>query len=237
MKKLLLISNSFAYGKGYLGHCADEIISFLNPIKTILFIPYALKDHNRYAAIAKERFKKMGVELIPIHKEKDPVKAVEKAESIFIGGGNTFRLLAELYKNGLIKTIRKRVVAGVPYIGASAGSNIACPTIKTTNDMPIVQPSSFNALNLVPFQINPHYIDIDHHSKHMGETREKRIKEFHEENSSVVVGLREEAWLRIENEKVVLNGFSGAKVFIRNKQPKEYQPKSSLNFLITRQKI
>lgn len=230
-KRLLLISNSFYYGKGYLDHCADEIIDFLVQIKTVLFIPYALKDHDRYESIAKARFKKIGINLISIHKQKNIYKAVKEAESIFIGGGNTFRLLNSLYKHKLIKIIKEKVEGGVPYIGTSAGANVACPSIKTTNDMPIIQPPSFAALNLVPFQINPHYIDPDPNSKHMGETREKRIQEFHEENNTPVIGLREGSWLRIKNNEIRLKGKTGAKIFVKGSQSKNYKKGDKLNFL------
>lgn len=231
-KMLLLISNSKAYGQKYLDHVAEEIIDFLAGIKKILFIPYALKDRDAYTNTAYNRFKKMGIKLESIHKSKNPQKAVEGAKAIFIGGGSTFRLLNELYKTKIMETIRSEVEKGMPYIGASAGANVACPTIKTTNDMPIVYPPSFDALSLVPFQINPHYIDPDPNSKHMEETREQRIKEFHEENSIPVVGLREGAWLRIEKGGVFLKGDSGAKVFIKEKSPKEYKSVANLNFLL-----
>lgn len=219
--KLLLISNSKAHDKGYLGHCSNEIVNFLSPVKKILFIPYALKDHNWYENVAKNKFAEMNIELTSIHHSKKPAEAVRNAQSIFIGGGNTFRLLDILYKKKLLNVIRKRILAGVPFVGTSAGSNIACPTIMTTNDMPIVYPQSFKALNLVPFQINPHYIDPDPNSKHMGETREARIKEFHEENNTQVIGLREGAWIRVEYNRAVLGGTTGAKVFRPDESPKE----------------
>ncbi len=222
MKNLLLISNSVTYGKGYLDHVESEIVDFLGNIKTILFIPYALNDRDRYTAVAKKRFGKMGINLASIHEVKNPQGAVKKAQAIFIGGGNTFRLLNELYKNKLLDVIRKRVEEGTPYIGSSAGSNVAAPTIKTTNDMPIVELPSFKALNLVSFQINPHYIDKNLKSKHMGETREERIKEFLEENDTTVVGLREGSWLRIKNKQIELRGAGGAKIFKKGQKPKEY---------------
>ena len=212
-KRILLISNSLVHGGGYLDHCADEIFDFLGKIKSVLFVPYALKNRDKYEQTAAERFKKMGIILSSIHRKKNPIKAVLLAESIFIGGGNTFRLLSELYKNKLLSSIRKRVNSGIPFIGSSAGSNVACPTIKTTNDMPIIQPQSFKALNLVPFQINPHYIDSDPKSKHMGETRETRIKEFLEENKTSVLGLREGSWLRVEGKNIKLKRTGGAKFF------------------------
>lgn len=232
-KKILLISNSISHGKGYLDHCALEIINFLGKIKKILFVPYALFDKNKYETIARERFVKMNIFLESVHNSTKPKKAIENARAIFIGGGNTFRLLNELYKNNLIEIIREKVLAGkLLYIGTSAGSNVACPTIKTTNDMPIVKPSSFDALNLIPFQINAHYFDPDPLSKHMGETRIQRIKEFHEENRQAVVGLRENSWLRIEKNKVKLGGTTGAKIFIKLKKPYEVKNTFNLNFLL-----
>lgn len=231
-RKLLLISNSTMYGKEYLYHCAEEIVDFLGENKEVLFIPYALSDWNEYESIAKKQFEKWSLRLTSIHRYKNPRKEVAQAESLFIGGGNTFRLLHLLYQNNLIPIIKNKALNGMSYIGASAGSNIACPTIQTTNDMPIVQPSTFKALGLVPFQINPHYIDADPHSKHKGETRDKRINEFHEENNTIVIGLREGAFLRIENNKISLKGATGAKIFKKGKQPIEYASKSSLDFLL-----
>lgn len=231
-KRLLLISNSTCHGQGYLDHVESEIKDFLGKTRNILFIPYALFDRNKYASIVQERFKKMGISLKSIHKEKSPTKAIEKADALFIGGGNTFRLLFHMYNENIIEAIKKKVENGIPYIGTSAGANVACPTIKTTNDMPILYPSGFKALNLIPFQINPHYIDTDTNSRHMGETREQRIKEFLEENNIPVVGLREGTWLRIENNSILLKGKLGTRVFERGKNPKEYFAQSSLSFLL-----
>lgn len=231
-KKLLLISNSIVYGKGYLDHCADEIVNFLGGVDEILFIPYALSDWNQYENIAKKRFEKLSTVLKSIHRVNNPQKEIMKTKAIFIGGGNTFRLLNQLYKNNLIEIIRKRVNKGMLYIGVSAGSNVACPTIKTTNDMPIVQPPSLEAIGLISFQINPHYADADPNSKHKGETREQRIKEFHEENDNIVIGLREGAWLKIENTKIFLKGLTGAKIFQKGKKPINYKTNSYLDFLL-----
>ncbi len=229
MKKLLLISNSVSHGKGYLDHVEGDLKKFLGKTKTIVFIPYALKDYGKYTSVVRERFSRMGYEVVSVHKVKNPRELVKKAEAIFIGGGNTFKLLKMLYRKKLAQVIRKAVENGTLYVGSSAGSNVACPTIKTTNDMPIVYPPTLNALNLIPFQINPHYFDVDKKSTHMGETREQRLKEFHEENTIPVVGLKEGAWLIVEGSKVRLEGKKGAKVFERDKAPKEYKPKSILN--------
>jgi len=228
-KRVLLISNSTLYGSGYLDHAESEIHSFLGDVKRVLFVPYALFDRDKYAATAQQRFQKMGYELASIHTAANPVEAVNETGAIFIGGGNTFRLLKSLYDFNLLDPIRNRVANGMPYIGSSAGSNVAAPTIKTTNDMPIVQPPSFNALGLVSFQINPHYLDPDPNSKHMGETREERIMQFLEENDTPVVGLREGAMLRIENGETILRGSSGARIFRKGMEAVEISPGTRLD--------
>lgn len=230
-KRLLLISNSTLHGSGYLDHAESEIRSFLGDAKRVLFMPYALFDRDKYAANARQRFQKMGYELTSVHTAANPVAAVNETDAVFIGGGNTFRLLKALYEFDLIDAIRNRVSNGMPYIGSSAGSNVAAPTIKTTNDMPIVQPPSFEALRLVLFQINPHYLDPDPNSKHMGETREERIVQFLEENDTPVVGLREGAMLRIENGETILRGSTGARVFRKGVQPVEISPGTRLDNL------
>lgn len=222
--RLLLISNSTLHGSGYLDHAAGEIADFLGNVKRVLFVPYALHDRDKYAASAQARFAQMGYELDSIHTSNDPVQTVRDTEAIFIGGGNTFRLLKTLYDHDLLEPIRERVRAGMPYIGSSAGSNVAAPTIKTTNDMPIVQPPSFEALGLVSFQINPHYLDADPNSTHKGETREERLVQFLEENETPVVGLREGAMLRIASGRVLLKGSSGARIFRRGTEPVERVP-------------
>jgi dipeptidase E len=235
MKKLLLISNSTLHGSGYLDHCAGEIKEFLGEIENVLFIPYARPSgmtHEEYTKIARERFKKMGYNISGIHEYDNPRDAVKSAESIFIGGGNTFVLIDSLYKNNLIDIIKKKVNEGIPYIGTSAGSNVACKSIKTTNDMPIIYPPSFEGLNLVSFNINPHYIDPDPNSKHMGETRETRIKEFHFYNDTKVVGLREGAILLINNKKMTLKGSTGARLFKEDGKQEEYKKGDSLDFLL-----
>jgi dipeptidase E len=231
-KRLLLISNSTLHGSGYLDHAEQEIRDFLGDLKHVLFVPFALLDRDKYAVSAQARFQKMGYELTSIHKAVNPVQAVSETDAMFIGGGNTFRLLKTLYEFDLIDVIRERVEAGMPYIGSSAGSNMACPTIKTTNDMPIVEPPSFNALGLVSFQINPHYLDPDPNSKHMGETREERIVQFLEENETPVVGLREGAILRIENGETILKGSTGARIFRRGFEPLELSPVARLDGIV-----
>jgi len=229
MSRLLLISNSTLFGSGYLDHAEAEIRDFLGRLKRVLFVPFALYDRDAYALSASDRFKRMGYELTSVHNAVDRFQAVAETEAIFIGGGNTFRLLKTLYDQSLLDPIRQRVAEGMPYIGSSAGSNVAGPTIKTTNDMPIVQPPSFDALGLVSFQINPHYLDADPNSRHMGETREKRILEFLEENDTPVLGLREGAIARCENGTTVLKGSTGARIFRRGQEPIETLPGDQLD--------
>jgi len=230
--QLLLISNSTLFGSGYLDHAEAEIRDFLGELKRVLFVPFALHDRDAYAATAKARFAKMGYDLSSVHEAKDALRSIEDTDAIFIGGGNTFRLLKNLYDFKLIEPIRRRVAAGLPYIGSSAGSNVAAPTIKTTNDMPIVQPPSFDALNLVWFQINPHYLDADQNSTHMGETREQRLLQYLEENDTPVAALREGAMLRIENGVTLLKGSSGARIFRRGLEPVEMSPGDQLDALL-----
>jgi dipeptidase E len=221
--RLLLVSNSTLHGGGYLDHCAGAIASFLgSSVTRVLFVPYALFDRDAYAAKARARFEQMGYGLDSIHESPDgPVRAVERADALFIGGGNTFRLIDALWRHALVEPIRRRARAGMPYLGTSAGSNVACPSIRTTNDMPIIEPPTFAALDLVPFNINPHYQDPTPGSTHMGETREQRIAEFHEENTPPVVGLREGAWLLVADGTVVLQGVNGARLFRRGQAPTE----------------
>jgi dipeptidase E len=224
MPRLLLISTSTVHGTAYLEHAFAELRALLGPCRRVLFIPYALKDRGAYAAKARAAFESIGYGLDSIHEAASALEAVEAAEAVFCGGGNTFRLLETLYRQDLLSPIRRRVAEGMPYAGASAGANVACPTIRTTNDMPIVEPPSLDALGLVPFQINPHYLDPDPVSTHMGETRETRIREFHEENETPVVGLREGAMLRVEDGAVTLAGRAGARIFRRGREPVEVRP-------------
>ena len=219
--RLLLVSNSTVHGRGYLDHAEPEIRDVLAGIDRILFIPYALFDRDAYAKQARTRYEAMGIGLDSIHEAADPVAAVGKARAIFIGGGNTFRLVDQLHRQRLIEPIRARVAAGSPYIGSSAGSNVSCPTMQTTKDMPIVEPPSFRALGLTTFQISPHYLDPDPASTHMGETQEERIRQYHEEHETPVVGLREGAMLRVAPGIVLLKGKPGARIFRRGFEPVE----------------
>jgi dipeptidase E len=227
--RVLLISNSTVYGRGYLDHAEFEIKNFLGSARRVLFFPFALHDRDAYTATVRTRFGAMGYSVDSAHEVEFPPKAVEETDAIFIGGGNTFRLLKALEDLDLIEAIRRKVGGGAPYIGSSAGSNVAGPTIKTTKDMPIVQPRSFDSLGLVPFQISPHYLDPDPNSTHMGETQEERILQFLEENNTPVVGIREGAWLVCKNRTVTLKGQTGARIFRRGHAPVEVTPGTEIS--------
>lgn len=234
-RRLLLLSNSRVHGLGYLEHAATIIQEFLGQeVKEVLFVPFAgvRVTYSDYAAMVRERFEAFGYQLKSVHELTTPNEAVQQAQAVVVGGGNTFHLLRGLYETGLLESLRARVNAGVPYIGWSAGANVACPTIKTTNDMPIVEPRSFQSFNLVPFQINPHYIDA-HPEGHQGETRAERIIEFTEANpNQYVVGLREGSTLRIEDNQITLLGDKAARAFIKGKAAVDYAPGESLQFLL-----
>ena len=230
-RRLLLISNSTNAGSGYLDHCMDEMLGTIQD-RRVLFVPYALHDLDAYTDAAIDRLGQEGVEVTSIHWAADPVEAVRTASTVFVGGGNTFRLLDRLQRLGLVDAIRTRVAEGVPYIGTSAGTNIASPTIMTTNDMPIVEPSTFEALSFVPFQINPHYVDRDPDSSHHGETREQRLLEFLEENDRGVVALREGALLSVVDDQMELRGLAGARIYRRGVEPDEVAPATRLDPLL-----
>lgn len=215
--RLLLISSSNVHGYGYLDHPEPAMRAFLGAGQRVAFVPFALRDHAAYTAKVRERLGRMDLDVVPIDD-------MDHADAIFVGGGNTFRLLKTLYERNLLAPIRERVRAGLPYLGSSAGTVIAAPTMKTTNDMPIVEPPSFNALALVTFQINPHYLDPDPQSTHKGETREERIREFLEENETPVVGLREGSILRVENGTTTLLGEKTARIFRRGAEAVEAPP-------------
>lgn len=230
--RLLLISNSTNAGEPYLDYPKYEIKKFLGDIKSVLFIPYAgvTSSYDEYEAKVANRLAEVGVEVKSIHHFSNPVEAAENAQAIVVGGGNTFRLLERIQANGLIDVVRKKVMLGTPYVGWSAGSNMACPTIKTTNDMPVIEPQSFNAFNLVPFQINPHYLDA-HPDGHAGETREQRIEEFVELNREVtVVGLRESCMILVEGGQYKLIGPHPVRVFKFGQQPQEVTDFAVLKF-------
>lgn len=221
--ELLLISNSTNPGSGYLDHCADRIAAHFVESSQIAFIPYALADHEVYARTAEERFAQMGLPLVSVDRAEDPRSVISQSDGIFVGGGNTFRLLAQLRSKGLLEAIRSRVRSGTNYAGASAGSNVACPTIKTTNDMPIVDPNGFEALGLFPYQINPHYVDRDPDVAHGGETRAQRITEYHEENETPVIALYEGAMLLHQEGRTSLSG-NRALLFLRGEVAVELVP-------------
>ena len=231
-KRLLLISNSTLHGSAYLDHAEAELRDVLGKTRRVLFVPFALHDRAAYAAQARTRFEAMGYALDSLHEAADPTSAVDEAEAIFVGGGNTFRLLKTLYEFELVERIRKRVEAGMLYIGSSAGAVVAAPTIKTTNDMPIVQPPSFHSLGLINFQINAHYLDPDPNSTHMGETREVRINQFLEDNETPVVGLREGCMIRVEEGVHELRGKTNARIFRRGHEPLELAPGATLDDLL-----
>ena len=233
--RLLLISNSTNQGEPYLWHAREKIQEFLGPSAVrLLFIPYAAVtfSFDEYEAKVSERFREMGHEIVSIHRFENPAKAAADAEVIVTGGGNTWKLLKMLRGNNLIEVVREKVMTGTPYIGWSAGANVACPTIMTTNDMPIMHPGSFSAFNLVPFQINPHYLDFNP-AGHAGETREQRIIEFIEENPDVwVTGLREGTMLLVENTEIHLIGPRKARIFRKGHQPLELGEEENLTFLM-----
>lgn len=235
-RQLLLLSSSKVHGFEFLEYAAQDINDLLsrNKVSTVLFIPYALSNHDDYLKKVEVPFRKWGYKVEGIHNQEHPIEAVKKSEAIFIGGGNTFRLLKTLYDHKLIQPIRTRVLQdGIPYIGTSAGTNVATRSINTTNDMPIVYPPSFEALKLVPFNINPHYLDADPSSKHKGETREERILQYLEEdNSYSVLGLREGATLSVEGNNAVLKGISGARLFVKGKDPTELEVNANVSFLL-----
>lgn len=233
--RLLLISNSTNAGEEYLAHCIDNIKEFLgNEKKTALFIPYAAVtfSYDDYEKKVKDNFMKVGHDAISIHRFDDPVEAVKNAEAIVVGGGNTFALTKKMQEQGLIEAIREKALSGTPYIGWSAGSNVACPSIRTTNDMPIVEPESFNVCNLVDFQINPHYLDA-HPDGHAGETREMRLEEFLEMNQNIfVIGLREGTMLWIDGSSIKLVGQRDTRIFKHGNEPKELKPTDDFSFLL-----
>jgi dipeptidase E len=222
--RLLLISNSTNAGEAYLDYPKYQIRDFLGKeAVNCLFIPYAgvTISFDDYEARVKERFAEVGHRATSIHHASDPLQAVEQAEAIVVGGGNTFQLIKMIQENGLIEPVRKKVLEGTPFVGWSAGSNVCCPTIRTTNDMPILEPESFNAFNLVPFQINPHYTDLNPPG-HAGETREDRIMEYLAANpEDTVLGLREGCMFLVENKEMKLIGERPVRVFRYNTDPAE----------------
>jgi dipeptidase E len=243
--RLVLLSNSTNFGGGYLDHAAAAITALFAGARRIGFVPFAIQDQAGYHERVVNRFRSLGIDVVRIDEGLDGMRAVDAIEGIFVGGGNTWRLLDKMQRASLIAPIRARVRAGMPYLGSSAGTGVAAPTLMTTNDMPIVRPESFEALGLVPFQLNCHYMDPDPASKHMGETRETRIREFHEENAAPVVGLREGSWLEVDDggapaggaaaprgPRVMLRGPHRARIFRRGAEPVEAAPDTALDPLV-----
>lgn len=233
MSNLLIVSTSSIHGKPYLSYLEDEVKSFF-PGKRILFIPYARPggmSWDEYTSKASERFTEWGFEMSGIHEHENPAEALKNADGVFTGGGNTFVLVKTLYELGLMDALREAVKNGLHYMGSSAGSNITGISVRTTNDMPIVYPPSFDALGLVPFNINPHYLDPDPSSTHMGETREMRINEFHHFNDQPVIGLREGSWLRKHGDKLELKGPLHARIFRKGRTAVERAPGDWSDFL------
>jgi dipeptidase E len=234
MKQILIASTSTVHGSGYLEYLLDSLKVHFKNANTVLFIPYARPggiSHQDYTEIVRIAFSKINKAVKGIHEFDNPKDAIKSAEAIFTGGGNTFVLVNQLYKNNLMSELRSTIESGTPYLGTSAGSNICGLTIGTSNDMPIMYPPNFNALGLIPFNINPHYLDPEPSSTHMGETRETRIIEFHEFNSQPVIGLREGSYLEVKGSKIVLMGPLKARIFEKNRQPYELETMSDLSGL------
>ncbi|MEM7185248.1 MAG: dipeptidase PepE [Bacteroidota bacterium] len=233
MKNMIVASTSTLHGGGYLEYLLPTLTEFFGHTEEILFVPYARPgglSHDDYTAIAARAFSAIKKKLIGIHTFEEPGQALENAQGVFTGGGNTFVLVSELYRTGIMNALRRRLFEGLPYLGTSAGSNICGLTMQTTNDMPIVYPPSFKTLGAIPFNINPHYLDPDPSSTHMGETRETRLQEFHTQNNIPVVGLREGSWLQVAGDEITLSGALSARVFEQSKAPYELEAGSRISF-------
>lgn len=235
MKNLIIASTSTLHGGEYLEYLLPTLENHFKNCDTIIFIPYARPGgmtHDEYTERVATAFSKINKKIIGLHTFKNPIEALEKAEGIFTGGGNTFLLVTQLYENDVMKTLSNVIESGTPYLGSSAGSNITGISMQTTNDMPIIYPPSFKTLEAIPFNLNPHYLDANLQSKHMGETRETRIKEFHAFNTTPVLGLREGSWLDVKGEKILLKGNLTARLFRQNQIPEEINPETDLAFLV-----
>ena len=231
MKNLIVASTSTIHGGTYLSYLFPEIAQLFSETEEVLFIPYARPSgisHNKYTEIAQEAFSKIGKKVIGIHSIENPVEAINNAKGIFIGGGNTFVLVSQLYKKNILEVLREAIFNGLPYLGTSAGSNICGTTMNTTNDMPIVYLPSFKTLGVIPFNINPHYLEPNPTSKHMGETRETRINEFHTQSTIPVIGIREGSWLQVKGDTIILKGTHTARIFEQNKNPYEIEAETTL---------
>ncbi|MGO4913094.1 dipeptidase PepE [Leeuwenhoekiella sp. W20_SRS_FM14] len=233
MKNLLLASTSTVFGGSYLDYLLPELNNHFKDAERLIFIPYARPGgitHDSYTDKAREAFDNLDIEVVGLHEFNDPKAALQNAEAVFTGGGNTFLLVDQLYKNDLMATLRERIFEGLPYLGTSAGTNIAGVSMQTTNDMPIIYPPSFKTIGAVPFNINPHYLDPIEGIEHMGETRETRIAEFHHFNTIPVVGLREGSWIAVNGKTNTLKGSLSARIFEAGKKPYELESGSVLNF-------
>ena len=234
MKNLIIASTSTLHGSSYLEYLLPTLENHFKGCDEIVFIPYARPggiSHEEYTQIVQGAFSKINISVRGLHEFEHPKKAIESAKGIFTGGGNTFLLVSELYKHGIMEVLSEVLQKGTPYLGTSAGSNITGPTMQTTNDMPIIYPPSFNTLGAIPFNLNPHYLDPNTNSTHMGETRETRIKEFHAFNNTPVLGLREGSWLEVKGTKILLKGTLSARLFRQNQHPTEIAPESDLGNL------
>jgi dipeptidase E len=231
MKNLLIASTSTLHDGNYLEYLLPELQLHFAHCKTILFVPYARPggiSHDDYTLKVKSFFTLLNIKVNGLHEFSNATGAIEKAEGIFTGGGNTFLLVTQLHQNNQMQILKKVIENGTPYLGTSAGSNICGLTMQTTNDMPIIYPPSFETLGAIPFNLNPHYLDADLHSKHMGETRETRIKEFHQFNTQPVIGLREGSWLDVKGDQIVLKGALSARLFRQNQEAIEVESGSEM---------
>ena len=234
MKNLIIASTSTLHGGSYLDYLLSVLKEHFASCKSILFIPYARPggiSHEEYTQKVQIVFKTIGLEVKGLHEFSNPIEAIQQAEGIFTGGGNTFLLVSQLYENKVMDVLKQTLETGTPYLGTSAGSNICGLTMQTTNDMPIIYPPSFETLGVIPFNLNPHYLDPDVNSKHMGETRETRIKEFHQFNIAAVLGLREGSWLEVKGDSILLQGTLTARLFRKNQEAVELETGSELSFL------
>jgi len=234
MKSIIIASTSTLHGGNYLEYLLPALQSHFKNCSTILFIPYARPSgisHDEYTKKAAQAFASINIKVQGIHEFENPEEAIQNAEGVFTGGGNTFLLVTQLYKNKIMQLLSEKVKNGTPYLGTSAGSNICGLSMQTTNDMPIIYPPSFQTLGLIPFNLNPHYLDPDANSQHMGETRETRIKEFHAFNAIPVLGLREGSWLEVKGNKITLKGALKARLFKQNEAPQELETESDLSSL------
>jgi dipeptidase E len=230
--ELLLLSNSTAPGMRFLEHATEAVRDVLGGRTGVLFVPFADGQPDEYVSVMREALGRIDVQVSSLHESTDPGRSIREAEAVFVGGGNSFRLLRALSRLGVLEALRQAVRDGLPYLGASAGSNLACPSIRTTNDMPIVEAGALSALGLIPFQLNPHYLDPDPGSSHQGETRQQRIEEFLRVNDVPVLGLREGAWLRVSGWTAVLSGTSTGRLFRRGAEPVDIPIGADLSYLL-----